>query len=941
MVILALSLQAASAQAGVITGTVFRDFDGNGVRDAGEPGVGGTTITAYNDDGVAVGTTQSGSDGLYTLPVSVADGRLRVEFTPPPPFRTAVWGSGSETTIQFVNVGDVANFGVQAPGDICNNPRIVTSCFVPGDNSQSAQATVKSWDYLANGRTGEYAETNIAFANEVGTVYGIAFQSSTQSLFTASYVRRGTGQGSSNSTGTIYRMGTTGGASVFLELNGLAGISTGANPHPNGTNPPWIQDAGGYAAVGKTGIGDLDISTDETTLYAMNLFQRELIVMPLGVSGGTPTAPDAGSILRRAVPTPADCPASDVRPFALKYYNNTLYVGMVCSGESALQQIFATNPTPTLADIQSARAMLRAYIYRYNVTTNTFDGAPMLQFPLNFSRGTINFHFTGIDPDNDGEWLPWTDTWLPSYAPYSAAQANPNIGNPQPMLTDIEFDSDGYMILGFRDRFGDQGFSQYDISPNGGATGYDAYQAGDLLLACQDGSGNWQIESNGQCLGRGPSGGAGNNQGPGGGEFFFNENYTPYHEEITIGGLGVLPGSREVVSTVFDAWDTFENGTRTYSLDTAAVTRRVQLFPPGTLLGKGAGLGDIEFICDAGPIEIGNRVWRDDNLNGVQDPGEPPLAGVTVELYSPDGTLLGTAITDIDGGYYFSSGPGTSSLSAIYGITGLTFNTPGFQVRIDTTQPALTGLFLTTPNADGSANGDSRDSDGILNGTIAVATFDTGGPGDNNHTYDFGFNNSQIQSTTPPSTPGTPGTPPPDGTPAPGGTPIVLGTPVAGGAPVSEPGGPTLVKLVDRPFALPGDTVIWTIVVSNTNAFDLTNITVTDSVPGELIILNATSSAGSVSVSGQNVTLTLSTLAANSSVTITLTTQIRDGVVGVAIENVALLGGLRASATTVVITGLPRTGETPWWRLPLLIGLGGAALAGYRVSRRRRVGAIS
>ncbi|MCA9907881.1 MAG: DUF11 domain-containing protein, partial [Anaerolineae bacterium] len=703
----------------------------------------------------------------------------------------------------------------------------------------------------------------------------------------------------------------------------------GANPHPNGMAAPWIQDPGGFVAPGKIGLGDMDISSDETTLYVMNLNQREVIVLPLGLSGGAPTPPAAGSIIRRAVPTPGNCPAADVRPFALKYYNNTLYVGMVCTGESTLQQILATNPTPTLADIQPAKNMLRAYVYRFNPGSNTFEGAPALEFPLTYPRGTINFFFTGVDPNNDGEWLPWTDTWLPSYAPLSTAQIPTNIGNPQPILSDIEFDDNGFMLLGFRDRFGDQAFSQTDFSPTGGPNGYDAYQAGDLLIACQNG-GAWQIENNGQCLGRGPSAGAGNNEGPGGGEFFYNEQYVPFHGEIALGGLTVLPGSSEVVTTVFDAWDTFENGTQTYNVLTAALARRVQLFAPGTLLRKGAGLGDLELLCDAAPIEIGNRVWRDDDLDGVQDPNEPPLAGVTVQLFSPTGALLGTAITDVDGGYYFSSGPGTDTISAIYNIAGLTFNTSGFEVRIDTTQPALTGLFLTVPNNDGSPDGDFRDSDGILQGVIAVATFNTGGPGDNNHTYDFGFNNSQVQVTpTAPTTP--PGTP---GTPVPGATPVA-GTGGTTGT-VSQPGGPTLSKIVDRPFALPGDTITWTVVASNPNPYDLTNITISDSVPGELIILSASSSAGSVSVSGQNVTLTLATFPANSTVTITIVTRVRDGVVGVAVENVALLGDLRATATTVIISGLPRTGETPWWRLPLLLGMGGSVLAGYALWRRQR-----
>ena len=59
---------------------------------------------------------------------------------------------------------------------------------------------------------------------------------------------------------------------------------------------------------------------------------------------------------------------------------------------------------------------------------------------------------------------------------------------------------------------------------------------------------------------------------------------------------------------------------------------------------------------------IGDRVWQDVNENGVQDPGEPGIAGVTVNLLGagPDGTL-GTAddltftpqVTAADGSYLF------------------------------------------------------------------------------------------------------------------------------------------------------------------------------------------------------------------------------------------------------------------------------------------------
>ncbi len=54
-----------------------------------------------------------------------------------------------------------------------------------------------------------------------------------------------------------------------------------------------------------------------------------------------------------------------------------------------------------------------------------------------------------------------------------------------------------------------------------------------------------------------------------------------------------------------------------------------------------------------GDIYVGNRVWMDENGNGVQDDGEANKAGVTVKLYAEDGTLIATAVTDENGEYVF------------------------------------------------------------------------------------------------------------------------------------------------------------------------------------------------------------------------------------------------------------------------------------------------
>ncbi len=66
-----------------------------------------------------------------------------------------------------------------------------------------------------------------------------------------------------------------------------------------------------------------------------------------------------------------------------------------------------------------------------------------------------------------------------------------------------------------------------------------------------------------------------------------------------------------------------------------------------------------------------------------------------------------------------------------------------YEVRVpnsnfNTGQP-LQNFVPTTADADVSANGDSRDSDGVVLGGIVKAPFTTGAYGKNDHTFDFGF----------------------------------------------------------------------------------------------------------------------------------------------------------------------------------------------------------
>jgi LPXTG-site transpeptidase (sortase) family protein len=52
---------------------------------------------------------------------------------------------------------------------------------------------------------------------------------------------------------------------------------------------------------------------------------------------------------------------------------------------------------------------------------------------------------------------------------------------------------------------------------------------------------------------------------------------------------------------------------------------------------------------------LGDYVWNDFNLNGVQDAGEPGISNVTVNLYDASNVLVATELTDSNGHYLFGN----------------------------------------------------------------------------------------------------------------------------------------------------------------------------------------------------------------------------------------------------------------------------------------------
>lgn len=171
---------------------------------------------------------------------------------------------------------------------------------------------------------------------------------------------------------------------------------------------------------------------------------------------------------------------------------------------------------------------------------------------------------------------------------------------------------------------------------------------------------------------------------------------------------------------------------------------------------------------------------------------------------------------------------------------------------------------------------------------------------------------------------GTPATSTPTrtGTPATATfTPTRTSTPLGGTGPLPSvaPNGirPLDIQQTnDKPSAVEGETVRFTITLMNLNASPATSVVVTDALPAGLALQGVTSNLGSVTFSQGSLTFNLGTMVANSSATLTLTTTVLAGprpVINTA-SYTATIGGQSFSGnafSSVGLPALPDTGDGP------------------------------
>lgn len=767
-----------------VSGRVFRDYNINGLRDSSssftEPWVVGIAIKATLKNGSVLNTVTS-TDGSFNFSAAqIATGsKVRIEIILPTATYVAFTGLNHESNIQFANAPTTnLRFGISSPEDYWNNiqdpdPSLLVVQEPRGtyNGYMAGRASVLHLKNSTNGPSPATSAYNLtidtskrpARYNNTGSIFGLAYQKKQDRFFVSAILKRTFGFGPKGPGGVYYctKSGDSWAFSGGFSLQNVRPKNNGplldfGSVIRNTSNPSddnYIsglqmatsksRDLDAFAKVATMAIGGMDVDFETDSIYLINLYQSRLIVL----DGTLPSASynnadtswlhnQVSAYLLNTLPgyPSAVGTGNQLRPFAIKIYKGRGYIGVI-SDASATQ----------------SAADLKGFILSFDPKN-----------PLAGFNTEITIHFNLYRGDPLRVFKPWVSNWFQAGG---TTTTNPKFCA-QPIIADMEFNEDGSMDIGIRDRWGDQNAMDYDAVSGATNAGLSIEQ-GDLLHACRVGN-QWIIEGMANsCLQPVIEGnprtppynatGYGNSYNNTGREFYADVSGDNENESAE-GTLAKLIGSQTIVTSTYDPIDDGKepNGNYWYTqglhwndVVTGKKKQMARTAIIGTLqVSKTNGIGDIEFVTGYQPIQIGNRVWNDANGNKLQDADEAGISGVHITLRSPglDGIYftaddqLTNTITNQVGQYYFDAANISFTDSRKpSGWTNVRGILPGYsyQIEIDSGQTALTGYHFT-----GNSNGDSLlrsvDNDGNQEGALIIHRFSTT---HNSHDIDFGFKN--------------------------------------------------------------------------------------------------------------------------------------------------------------------------------------------------------
>ena len=713
---------------------VWVDTNGNGVQDAGEPGISGVTLTlAGTSAGGASITSHTTTDanghysfseppGTYTVTVDSSNstnalagysltasgqGTTSTDSNPNPSGTTPVaLNSGtSDSTIDFgyykpVTIGDFVWLDTNGNGIQDNGELGIAGVTLTLSGTNAAGASVT--DQAATDSNGHYS-----FSEAPGT-YTVTVDSSNSTGALAGYSATATGKGTPGTDSNVNPSGTSpatlnSGASdntvdfgyykpvkigdfVWLDTNGngvqdngelgIAGVLltlTGTNAVGLAVTNYVTTDTNGYYSF-SAAPGTYLVTVDATNSVGTNV----LAGYQLTATGLGTTATDSNPNPSGTTPIVLTSGTSDVtidfgyfKPVTIGHF---VWVDTNGNGVQDDGEPGIPGVTLTLTGTSDAGTNITAH------ATTDSNGA------YSFTEPPGTYTVTVDASNSTGALAGYTATVTGQGTTSTDSNVNPSGTTPATLLSGA---SDTTIDFGYYKSVTIGHFVWVDTNGNGVQYGGEPGIPGvTLTLTGTTDSGSTLTD---------------NATTDANGYYSFTEPPGTYTVTVDASNsTGVLAG--------YTATVTGQGTTSTDSnLNPSGTT-------PATLL-SGASDTTIDFGYFR-PVTIGDFVWTDTNGNGVQDGGEPGIPGVTLTLTGT--TDVGVAITnhattDVNGHYSFSEPPGT------YTVTVDASNSTG----------ALAG-YTATVTGQGST---STDSNANPSGTTPTTLFS----GSSDTTVDFGY----------------------------------------------------------------------------------------------------------------------------------------------------------------------------------------------------------
>ena len=725
-----------------------------GEKDLNELGAMNIKVTAYPDN---ISTTTD-SNGTWYLDTTQ---NSRIEFSNIPNYLKE--SPGLHNSVQFVKKGDNnISFSLYNPDDYTatTNPIYVSNIQQNGTYLGSDFQSLQFIKYNSTGMNSNYSTADIPpiglhgqpgtglkplftiSKNMLGSIWGKAYQKNKKRLFVSSMLQRHIGFKEDPSTIYIidYSNNTTddnkvknfsiqdlipSNSNIPIDLGSVDRITNSNYTLPDSPTTPNV-DFDAYAKVGKISYGGIDIDENNGTLWLVNLHQKGLISIDTSkeTTDLLSSSIAVNQYLIKDIQNAPTCKNGELRPWALKIHEGAGYLGTICD-----------------ASTSKSKDDLSASVLKFNLAHPENGFEQVLSFDLNYSKELRGWHA-------------WEDDYVDENKTIYHYYA-------EPILSDIEFDRYNNMYLSFLDRHSAQSaVFNYPAILDANSTDEVAFVAGELLKVCYQNN-IYSVEGSNNCLTY--------NYSPDP-EFSYTTPRTTTHEffndfgiggshESSNGALALLKGSDQLLATVIDPhpekpigdtrvhWDS--QGVNTLNLKKGFINNwyATAMTKGNGLSWKANGMGDIELITEAAPIEIGDRVWFDKNANGIQDANETGIKGLNISLICDNNVF--TATTDNNGNYLFSNNPNnTSTVSHIYSVNSLVENNINHcyvtipNIAGNFKQNILNGKELTQPNHGEGTIKNINDSNGVLNNNNAKVTIkksDIPVAGHNNHSFDIGF----------------------------------------------------------------------------------------------------------------------------------------------------------------------------------------------------------